>query len=158
MGIQLLTKAPISNSTSSLSTKETGIAQLSFLIKLFFNARVHRATGGYVFTGVCLFRYGGYSISIRQYPQSLIIGPFLAGYPSNWSQVLSRRYPRTGYPQARQGYPLARTGIPPGRTGVLPYPGLGIHPLPCGRLHCGRHASCDFPVIDCNQYPCSWRK
>ena len=109
-----------------------------------FTARVRSTTGGYVFTGVCLFRWG--IPSPRFFPRCLVPDPFPGdtqplvpcpfwGYPSLWSHVLSEG-----------GTPVP----PPAKTGLgypPPFPGLVMPRVVClvrfpaGRLSCCRKGS-----------------
>ena len=102
-----------------------------FPTRIFYYLRVRTTMVGYIFTGVCLFRWGGGGC-----PSPTVPGSF----PGFRSQALSRGYPSSrlfpssflgevsqdrGIPhgQVRMGYPL------PGQDGVLPWPGQDGVPL-----------------------------
>ena len=119
-------------------------------------ARVRSTTGGYVFTGLCLFRWGEAHLHPIIVP--LVPCPFW-GYPSDWSQVLSLGVPLI---QDRMGYSPPPQ---PEQDEVFPWPGLNgvtfVPPPPrdrlcLDRLWWGRYTFCSLPQEEsCFETCCS---
>ena len=109
---------------TKIGTPEDNLSAICFCE--IFTTRICSTMGGYVFTSVCLFRWGVPHLHPIILP--LVPCPFW-GYPSDYSQIPSRRVPQSqvldgGYPSPRWG--ATDRGIPswdtpppqPGQDGV----------------------------------------
>ena len=77
------------------------------------NCHPHVKDGeGTVLTEACLFPHLGDGAPSPSHKLLLFPCPFLGGYPSDWSHVLSREYhsPRQGYPISHRDTPLPGRG------------------------------------------------
>ena len=89
---------------------------------LFFTARIRRMTGGYVFTGVCLFNFWG------GVPPSPLTGG-TPSFPMGGTPFPGLDEGGTPCPNLGRGYPPPSgpgKGVPP----PLPGPGKGVSPRP----------------------------
>ena len=108
---------------------------------------VRSTTGGYVFTGVCLFRWGrGVTpspshitstgpMSLLGVPKWLVAGPFPDPLDQGWGTPPPSQLKMGGTPW--WGYPLPRPGM-----GYPPPPRPGIGQQMEYLIHRGRYASC----------------
>ena len=97
---------------------------------LLITARVRSTTGGYVFTGVCLFKGVGYPGLWSQVPsQPLVPGPFWGATPISGPRSLLE-----GTPDLAGGHPRPKWGTPWPGLGYPPQWGLGCPPPRQGQV------------------------